>query len=68
MARLPTRRLLVGAALVLALAAAFMWLFPSRDFLYVPNEARRMKVRYGLNNSFGFGGTNAALVLKKYEV
>ncbi len=40
MARLPTRRLLVGAALVLALAAAFMWLFPSRDFLYVPNEAR----------------------------
>ncbi|MBI1950359.1 MAG: beta-ketoacyl-ACP synthase II [Acidobacteria bacterium] len=40
---------------------------PECDLDYVPNEARRMKVRYGLNNSFGFGGTNAALVLKKYE-
>ncbi len=40
---------------------------PDCDLDYVPNEARRMRVRYGLNNSFGFGGTNAALVLKKYE-
>ncbi len=40
---------------------------PECDLDYVPNEARRMSVRYALNNSFGFGGTNAALVLKKYE-
>jgi 3-oxoacyl-[acyl-carrier-protein] synthase II len=40
---------------------------PACDLDYVPNEARRMTVRYGLNNSFGFGGTNAALVLKKFE-
>jgi len=39
---------------------------PECDLDYVPNEARRMAVRYALNNSFGFGGTNAALVLKKY--
>ena len=40
---------------------------PDCDLDYVPNEARRMKVNYALNNSFGFGGTNAALVLKKFE-
>jgi len=40
---------------------------PECDLDYVPNEARRRPVRDGLNNSFGFGGTNAALVLKKYE-
>ena len=40
---------------------------PDCDLDYVPNEARRMKVRYALNNSFGFGGTNAAIVLKKHE-
>jgi 3-oxoacyl-[acyl-carrier-protein] synthase II len=40
---------------------------PECDLDYVPNEARRMKVHYALNNSFGFGGTNAALVLKKHE-
>ena len=39
---------------------------PACDLDYVPNEARRMAVNYALNNSFGFGGTNAALVLKKY--
>jgi 3-oxoacyl-[acyl-carrier-protein] synthase II len=40
---------------------------PDCDLDYVPNEARRMTVRYALNNSFGFGGTNAALVLKKHD-
>ena len=39
---------------------------PDCDLDYVPNEARRMTVRYALNNSFGFGGTNAALVIKKH--
>ncbi len=40
---------------------------PECDLDYVPNEARRMTVTYALNNSFGFGGTNAALILKKYR-
>ena len=40
---------------------------PECDLDYVPNEARRTPVRYALNNSFGFGGTNAAIALKKYE-
>ncbi len=32
---------------------------------YVPNTARETEVKVAVNNSFGFGGTNAALVLKK---
>jgi 3-oxoacyl-[acyl-carrier-protein] synthase II len=40
---------------------------PDCDLDYVPNEARSITIRYALNNSFGFGGTNAALVLKRYE-
>ncbi len=39
---------------------------PECDLDYVPGEARRMKVSYAMNNSFGFGGTNAALVMSKY--
>ncbi len=31
----------------------------------VPNKARRVEITYALSNSFGFGGTNASLVLKK---
>jgi 3-oxoacyl-[acyl-carrier-protein] synthase II len=37
------------------------------DLDYVPNTARRMKIDYALSNSFGFGGTNGALLMKKYE-
>ena len=37
------------------------------DLDYVPNVARRTKVEYAMTNSFGFGGTNATLVLKKYK-
>jgi 3-oxoacyl-[acyl-carrier-protein] synthase II len=33
----------------------------------VPHEARRRSLTYALSNSFGFGGTNASLVLKKYD-
>lgn len=33
---------------------------------YVPNTARKKDVQYAMSNSFGFGGTNAALVLKRY--
>ena len=39
----------------------------AQGFDLVPHEARRRPLRYVLNNSFGFGGTNASLILKKYE-
>ena len=38
---------------------------PECDLDYVPNEATEMDVNYILKNSFGFGGTNACLVLKR---
>jgi 3-oxoacyl-[acyl-carrier-protein] synthase II len=37
------------------------------DLDYVPKVARKAAVTYALSNSFGFGGTNAALVFKKFE-
>lgn len=40
---------------------------PECDLDYVPNEARRADVRTVLSNSFGLGGQNACLVLRRYE-
>lgn len=40
---------------------------PQCDLDYVPNEARQVKVRTVLKNSFGFGGQNAVLVLQRFE-
>ena len=40
---------------------------PDCDLDIIPNEARRVKLEYALSNSFGFGGTNGALVFKRYE-
>jgi 3-oxoacyl-[acyl-carrier-protein] synthase II len=37
------------------------------DLDYVPNIARNMDVKLAMTNSFGFGGTNAALILSKYD-
>jgi 3-oxoacyl-[acyl-carrier-protein] synthase II len=40
---------------------------PLCDLDYVPNNCRQKKLSIGLSNSFGFGGHNATIVLKKYE-
>jgi 3-oxoacyl-[acyl-carrier-protein] synthase II len=40
---------------------------PDCDLDYVPHTSRPMAMRYALSNSFGFGGTNAALLFKRYE-
>jgi 3-oxoacyl-[acyl-carrier-protein] synthase II len=40
---------------------------PDCDLDYVPGKCRAVKMEYALSNSFGFGGTNAALLFRKHE-
>ena len=40
---------------------------PACDLDYVPKHSRALKIDYALSNSFGFGGTNAALLFKRFD-
>lgn len=40
---------------------------PELDLDYVPNKPREVDVQVGLSNSFGFGGHNATIIMRKYE-
>lgn len=40
---------------------------PECDLDYIPNTPRTMRIDYALSNSFGFGGTNASVVIKRFK-
>jgi len=41
---------------------------PACDLDYVPTQSRQTEVQFAISNSFGFGGVNASMVLKKFSL
>ena len=41
---------------------------PDCDLDYTPNSSKKKNIDYAMTNSFGFGGHNAVLIFKKFEV
>ncbi|MDW7973555.1 MAG: beta-ketoacyl-[acyl-carrier-protein] synthase II, partial [Thermodesulfovibrio sp.] len=41
---------------------------PECDLDYVPYKPKKKTVNYAMTNSFGFGGTNATLIFKKFHL
>ena len=40
---------------------------PDCDLDYTPNGRRELSLEYGISNSFGFGGTNASIILRSFK-
>jgi 3-oxoacyl-[acyl-carrier-protein] synthase II len=40
---------------------------PECDLDYIPNTAREVRLQHAMSNSFGFGGTNATLILSRHD-
>ena len=40
---------------------------PACDLDYIPNESRKADVRTAVSNSFGFGGHNATIVVRRFD-
>jgi 3-oxoacyl-[acyl-carrier-protein] synthase II len=40
---------------------------PECDLDYIPNQARQVRIKAALSNSFGFGGQNVALILSEFK-